>query len=163
MILPGHVTVARGIIRGVQSHHLQVQPCGVDLTLLRISRWTSMGVVDFENLLRKKATTEELPFIKDSLHLDPGAYLVQFAETVSTPDDTMGQIYVRSSLFRSGATIHAGLMDAGYSGSVGALLQVLNPYGIQLHRGARLAQLVFHEMKEKVNGYSGIYQGAETV
>ncbi|KAJ6606569.1 deoxyuridine 5'-triphosphate nucleotidohydrolase [Mycena vulgaris] len=163
MILPGHVVVARGIIRGIQSHHLQVQPCGVDLSLLRISRWTTMGVIDFGNVLRKTAATEEVPFVKDSLHLVPGAYMVQFTETVATPNDCMGEIYVRSSLFRSGATIHAGLMDAGYTGSVGALLHVLNPHGIQLHRGARLAQLVFHEMKEKVDGYSGIYQGANTV
>ncbi|KAJ7470347.1 deoxyuridine 5'-triphosphate nucleotidohydrolase [Mycena latifolia] len=163
MILPGHTAVTRAIIRGVQSHPLQVQPCGVDLTLLRISRWTSMGIIDFGNVSRKTAATEELPFVNDSLHLGPGAYLVQFTETVCTPNDAMGEIYVRSSLFRSGATIHAGLMDVGYSGSVGALLQVLNPHGIQLHRNARLAQLVFHEMKEKVIGYSGVYQNAQTV
>lgn len=53
-------------------------------------------------------------------------------------------------------------MDSGYKGSVGALLQVVNPHGITLHENARLAQMVFHQMSEEVEeGYSGVYQGAK--
>lgn len=54
-------------------------------------------------------------------------------------------------------------MDSGYQGAVGGLLQVLNPHGIVLHEHARLAQMVFHVMAEKVEGggYSGVYQGAK--
>lgn len=54
-------------------------------------------------------------------------------------------------------------MDSGYKGAVGAMLQVVNPHGITLHENARLAQMVFHEMSEKVEGYSGVYQGAKGV
>jgi dUTP pyrophosphatase len=97
------------------------------------------------------------------VQLDPGAYLVEFNETVAVPHDLMGQLFVRSSLFRSGALLSAGAMDSGYHGAVGALLQVLNPYGLRLYRGARLAQIVFHEMSEPVEGYSGVYQGRSTV
>lgn len=75
------------------------------------------------------------------------------------PLDLMGQILVRSSLFRSGALVHAGVMDSGYQGVVGAILQVVNPHGLQLMRDAKLAQIVFHQMSEPVEGYSGVYQG----
>lgn len=34
----------------------------------------------------------------------------------------MGQLFVRSSLFRSGALVSAGVMDAGYQGAIGLLL-----------------------------------------
>ena len=93
-----------------------------------------------------------------SLLLPKGSYLVEFNEHVAVPLDLMGQIFVRSSLFRSGALISAGVMDAGYEGAVGAMLQVVNPLGLRLYRDARLAQIVFHRMSEPVEGYDGMYQ-----
>jgi dUTP pyrophosphatase len=89
-----------------------------------------------------------------------GAYLAEFNETVDVPLDPMRQIFVRSSLVRSGALVHAGVMDSGYYGAVGALLQVMNPYGLRLFMDARIGQLVFHRMSEKTGGYKGVYQGS---
>ncbi|KAH7392270.1 dUTP diphosphatase [Phaeosphaeria sp. MPI-PUGE-AT-0046c] len=93
------------------------------------------------------------------LDLSTGYYLVEFNESVNMPLDLMGQILVRSSLFRSGALIQAGVMDSGYEGAVGAMLQVLNPHGLRLTKNAKLAQMIFHQMSEPVEGYSGAYQG----
>ncbi|KAM0794460.1 deoxyuridine 5'-triphosphate nucleotidohydrolase [Usnea florida] len=191
MILPGRSAVPN-IIRNIRSAKIQAQPCGVDLTLKRIKTWTSPGSVDFDNTLRQNASAVEVPFISqheqsqnlsthflqtlfndpaklkkherlDSVLLNPGAYLVDFNETIDTPLSLMGQIFVRSSLFRSGALLSAGVMDSGYKGAVGAMLQVVNPYGLLLFRGARLAQMVFHQMSEPVVGYSGVYQGSGSV
>ena len=100
---------------------------------------------------------------RESVVLDSGSYLVEFNETVDVPLDLMGQIFVRSSLFRSGALLSAGAMDSGYSGTIGAMLQVVNPLGLLLFRDARLAQMVFHQMSEPVEGYNGIYQGSRSV
>jgi hypothetical protein len=69
-----------------------------------------MGVVEFQNMSWKAASTEEVLLVNESLHLNPGAYLFQFHEKVATPNDLRGEIYVRSSLFRSGISIHAGLI-----------------------------------------------------
>lgn len=98
-----------------------------------------------------------------SVHLSPGSYLVEFNESVDVPLGLMGQIFVRSSLFRSGALLSAGVMDSGYKGAVGAMLQVVNPHGLILYRDARLAQMVFHQMSEPVVGYGGTYQGRKTI
>lgn len=84
-------------------------------------------------------------------------------ESVNVPLDLVGQIFVCSSLFRSGALLSAGMMDSGYRGAVGAMLQVVNPHGLVLHRDARLAQMVFHQMSEPVVGYGGTYQGQKIV
>jgi dUTP pyrophosphatase len=184
MILPGHSLIARKIINGAISPALQSQPCGVDLTLKRVLSWTSPGSIDFDNTLRQTASTKEIPFQlvsrpnhgltkpvddsksslkgevdRSSIHLPFGSYLVEFNESVSVPLDAMGQLFVRSSLFRSGALVNAGVMDSGYEGAVGALLQVVNPLGLQLYKNARLAQFVFHQMSEPVMGYDGMYQG----
>ncbi|KAJ6494080.1 putative dUTP diphosphatase Dut [Mycena vitilis] len=160
MILPGRAVFSRQIVQNLISAQRQIQPCGVDLSLKRVLSWTSPGVVDFDNTFRKTADTTEIPFdaAELRLHLRPGAYLVEFNETVDVPLDVMGEVYVRSSLFRSGALVSAGVMDSGYKGAIGGMLQVMNPHGLTLYKNAKLAQFVFHEMKEKVDGYSGVYQ-----
>jgi len=132
MLIPGHALISRKIIHPILSHSLQIQPCGVDLSLKRILTWTSHGSIDFTNTHRQTAPTKELPFTLSlnsednlkSITLHSGAYLIEFNEKVSTPLDAMGQIFVRSSLFRSGASISAGVIDAGYEGVLGALLKV---------------------------------------
>jgi dUTP pyrophosphatase len=53
--------------------------------------------------------------------LPQGAYLVEFNETCRIPLDCTGQIFARSSLWRSGAVLTAGVVDAGYEGALGAL------------------------------------------
>lgn len=63
MILPGYSLVSRKIISGVASRSLQVQPCGVDLTLQRVLTWTSAGAVDFDNNLRQAASTREITLL----------------------------------------------------------------------------------------------------
>ena len=93
-------------------------------------------------------------------HAKPGVYLVDFKETVDTPLSWMGQIFVPSSLFRSGALLSARVIETGYKGAVGAMLQVVNPHGLLSFRDARLAQMAFHQMREPVEGYGGVYQGS---
>ncbi|PPJ52905.1 hypothetical protein CBER1_11504 [Cercospora berteroae] len=164
MILPGKTALTRNVINSLLSSKLQVQPCGIDLTLRRVLTWQTAGTVDFSNEFRASSKTSQLDFSGSpkQIHLEMGNYLVEFNEEVDIPLDVMGQIFVRSSLWRNGAKIDAGVVDSGYKGSLGALLQVLNPHGITLHEHARLAQIVFHEMKGKVEeGYSGVYQGAK--
>jgi dUTP pyrophosphatase len=173
MILPGQKLILQKIIQNVRSTKLQAQPCGVDLTLKRILIWKSSGEVDFDNSRRNNAQTEALPFQSDSsaekssesgfIDLTQGSYLVEFNETVNVPVDVMGQIFVRSSLFRSGAIVNAGVMDSGYIGAVGCMLQIVNPHGLRLWKDARLAQMVFHQMSEPTEGYSGTYQGRQAM
>jgi len=97
------------------------------------------------------------------LHLPKGAYRVEFNETVKMPLDVMGQVFTRSSVWRSLAWVEAGVMDAGYEGAVGAALMVANEEGIWVSKNARLAQMVFHSMSEATKGYAGVYQGSKVV
>jgi len=165
MILSGKTAITKAVITGLINEAKQAQPCGVDLSLRHVLKWTSSGTVDFSNEFRAGSTTTKIPFVNNpkQIHLSAGSYLVEFNEDVDMPLNIMGQVFVRSSLWRSGALLSAGVMDSGYKGAVGALLQVLNPHGITLHENARLAQMVFHEMSENVEGYDGTYQGAKSL
>jgi len=97
------------------------------------------------------------------LYLPKGAYRIEFNETVKMPLDVMGQVFTRSSVWRSLAWVEAGVMDAGYEGAVGAALVVANEDGIWVSRKARLAQMVFTRMQEATRGYDGVYQGSGVV
>ena len=63
-----------------------------------------------------------------ALHIPPGWY---------------GQIFGRSSVFRRGISVHPGVIDADYRGAIQLLVYNHLPVEQQLHRGDRLAQLLF--------------------
>ncbi|PVH80098.1 dUTPase-like protein [Cadophora sp. DSE1049] len=162
MILSGLEIVTRQLVRNLRHVAQQRQPCGVDLTLRHVSRWTSAATIDFDNTKRQGAQTSVLPFdgTNCSITLQPGAYLVDFNETIQIPRNCMASVFPRSSLWRSGVGISAGVVDAGYEGAIGALMEVKNPNGLVLYENAKLAQIVFEEMAEEVEGYSGVYQAS---
>lgn len=164
MILSGLDIVTRQLVRNLRNVTQQQQPCGVDLTLRKVSKWTSAASLDFDNTKRQAAKTYVMPFdaASNSITLPPGAYLVDFNETVYVPLNCMATIFPRSSLWRSSVGINAGVVDAGYEGALGALMDVKNPHGIVLYANAKLAQIVFQEMGEVVEGYSGIYQSSSS-
>lgn len=160
MILSGCEIVARQLVRNLRNVGQQQQPCGVDLTLHQVSKWTSAATIDFDNSKRQAAKTSSLPFdsINHTITLPPGAYLVDFNEAVQIPLNCMASVFPRSSLWRSGVGINAGVVDAGYRGAMGALMEVKNPNGVVICKNAKLAQIVFEEMGETVEGYNGVYQ-----
>ncbi|KAI9929686.1 hypothetical protein MW887_001162 [Aspergillus wentii] len=162
MILSGHQVITRQLVHNLRNITQQQQPCGVDLTLRQVSKWTSPATIDFDNTKRQAAKTSILPFdnTNQSITLQPGAYLVDFNETVRIPRNCMGSVFPRSSLWRSGVGITAGVVDAGYEGAMGALMEVKNPNGVILLRDAKLAQLVVQELGETVDGYKGVYQAS---
>ncbi|KFY33324.1 hypothetical protein V494_07737 [Pseudogymnoascus sp. VKM F-4513 (FW-928)] len=162
MILSGLEIVTRQLVRNLRHVAQQQQPCGVDLSLCRVSKWTSAATIDFDNSKRQAAKISDLPFdnMNDKITLPPGAYLIDFNETVQVPRNCMASVFPRSSLWRSGVGIAAGVVDAGYEGAMGALMEVKNPNGVVLYKNAKLAQIVFEEMSDTVEGYSGIYQSS---
>lgn len=126
MILPGKTAISRGIILNLTNPTLQIQPCGIDLSLRKIFSWTSAGTVDFSNHFRAGSRKEQLEFTgtrsssssssqkTKSIHLSAGNYMVEFHEEVNMPLDIMGQIFVRSSLWRMGALLSAGVVSCSF-------------------------------------------------
>ncbi|KAF2804912.1 deoxyuridine 5'-triphosphate nucleotidohydrolase [Mytilinidion resinicola] len=157
MIIPGRVALARKVLTNLTSAEHQAQPCGIDLTLKCIMNTTAGTSLSLNGSTQTPDATIEFPH--EHVNITCGSYLVEFNELVDMPLDLMSQVLVRSSLFRSGVLINAGVMDSGYRGAVGAMLQVVNPHGLRLLRDAKLAQIVFHQMREPVQGYNGMYQG----
>ena len=139
----------------------QLQPNGFDLTLAEVHRYEGQGVLAADNAGRVLPQLAMLPFADDGfLDLAPGIYHVLYNEVVYIPKNMMALARPRSSLNRSGVTIHSAVWDAGYAGRSTSLLAVLNPAGFRVQRNARVLQLVFFALAtEDAEGYRGVYQG----
>jgi dUTP pyrophosphatase len=62
-----------------------------------------------------------------------------------------------------GVHVPTAVWDAGYAGRGEGLLEVTNPDGVRLQRGARVVQLVLFRLTEVArSGYSGAYQHENT-
>ncbi|MER3436720.1 MAG: deoxyuridine 5'-triphosphate nucleotidohydrolase [Chloroflexota bacterium] len=138
----------------------QLQPNGFDLTLAEIRRFAGPAVLPLDNAGRILPPLELVePDERGMYHLAPGAYHILYNEVVHLPPDLMALGRPRSTLNRSGVTIHTAVWDAGYHGRSTSLFVVVNPYGFQIARGARLMQLVFITLAKPVaEGYAGRYQ-----
>ena len=157
-----------GLVHGSSpliQHHLsleeQLQPNGFDLTVREVARLLSPGSMGAGNGQRDLAGSQALAFGPgDWLNLDPGPYLITFNEVVNLPLDLMALGRTRSSLLRSGVSVHTAVWDAGYRGRSEALLVVHHPQGYRVQKGARLVQLIFFRLLRPVSlGYQGRFQG----
>ncbi len=139
----------------------QVQPNGFDLTLEEVRRFSGRGNIAVSNDERVLPDLEAVvPDDGGYLDLSPSPYHITYRETVNIPRDLMAFGRPRSSLTRSGVSIHTAVWDAGYSGRSTSLMMVDNPHGFRVQVGARVAQLVFIRLSDATaEGYSGIYQG----
>ena len=131
----------------------QVQPNGVDLTLEAVFEQTEPGRVGREG--KTVGSRRELAAEDGTYHLDPGGYVVAYADLIRIPDGHVGFLYPRSSLLRNSCMLDTAVWDAGYEGRGEGLLEVYHP--IELERGARIAQLVLAEARHE-DTYDGDYQ-----
>lgn len=86
-------------------------------------------------------------------------YLIQTIESLNTPNDLMPLVYPRSSLFRAGLLLLVTKIDPGYQGFLTFGLVNLSPFGVRLQMGARICNIVFHQIKGKTVKYRGQHQG----
>jgi dUTP pyrophosphatase len=149
------------LIESYVSLEEQLQPNGFDLSLKEVSRLNSGGHMGSGPNQRELSATETLEFDPQGwLTLSLGPYLISFNEVVNLPLDLMALGRPRSSLLRSGVSIHTAVWDAGYRGRSQALLVVHNDQGYALQRDARLMQLVFFHLTQPTSqGYQGRFLG----
>ena len=139
----------------------QIQANGFDMRLAEVARFAGAGSIGIDNADRVLPEIESIvPDADGWLNLEPGTYHIVYAETVSLPKNLMAFARPRSSLGRSGVSLHTSVWDAGYSGRSTSLMVVYNPAGFRVQMGARVAQMVFIELKTADDvGYQGVYQG----
>jgi len=136
----------------------QPQPNGVDLTLGAVFEQTSPGRIgrDGKTIGDRRELEPREEDGSEVYHLDPGGYIVRYAERITIPEHHVGFLYPRSSLLRNSCMLDTAVWDAGYEGRGEGLLEV--HHEIELERGARIAQLVVAAADHEAT-YDGSYQG----
>jgi len=132
----------------------QVQPNGVDLTLDAVFEQVDAGRVRRDGKTvgdRRECDTDD-----DAYRLEPGGYVVRYAERVSVPENHVGFVYPRSTLLRNSCMLDTAVWDAGYEGRGEGLLEVY--HSVEIEPGARIAQLVLARAAHE-GSYQGSYQG----
>jgi dUTP pyrophosphatase len=139
----------------------QVQPNGVDLTVETVLEQVATGRIgtDGKEIGDREAVETTERDGETVYHLQPGGYVLQYAETISIPDGHVGFVYPRSSLMRNSCMLDTAVWDAGYTGKGEGLLEV--HHDIELEQGARVAQLVLARA-DHADTYDGSYQGERT-
>ncbi len=159
MIMPKQLIRQMNLILEMVDEKKQMQPCGVDLSVKEIHRFVSKGTIDFTNEKRQVSKTEKIEF-EEKVHLEKGIYKIVFNEYVKIPKDYAAMCLTRSSLLRCGANMEFALWDPGYEGRSESLLIVSNPFGIDIYKNARVAQMIFVKLEEQTDSlYSGVYKG----
>ena len=135
----------------------QVQPNGVDLTLGAVLEQVEPGRVGREGkTVGARQECEPVGTDPPVYRLDPGGYVLRYADPVRIPEDHVGFIYPRSSLLRNSCMLDTAVWDAGYEGRGEGLLEVYHT--VELEAGARVAQLVLARA-DHAGTYDGTYQG----
>lgn len=154
-----------GLIQDYIDLETQLTPQGFDLTAGEIHEYRGKGKLDFSNEEREIPESEKIRPEKENegddygwWHLEPGIYKVMMNEKVDIPETLAGLAFPRSSLLRMGCTIENAAWDAGFTGTGSFMLEVNNPEGVSIKENARLNQLLFYEIEETEEGYSGLYQ-----
>ncbi|SEW12815.1 deoxyuridine 5'-triphosphate nucleotidohydrolase [Halobacterium jilantaiense] len=139
----------------------QVQPNGVDLTVEAVLEQVEPGRItaDGKDIGGRNRVETQREEGRDTFVLQPGGYILQYAETISIPEAHVGFLYPRSSLMRNSCMLNSAVWDAGYTGKGEGLLEV--HHEIELERGARVAQLVLADADHD-GAYDGSYQGERT-
>lgn len=146
----------------------QVNPNTLDLSLGRFVRWPIEG--EGEVIFGKSHRSEsfwELKEIdeKNGILLRPGdIFLGSSREFLCMPTDVCGQVYTKSSLGRLFINhMMAGVIDAGFSGTITLELKNEGKHSVVIPYGARVVQIQFSKLdaipdrdySKRVNRYQG--------
>ncbi len=132
--------------------------CGFDLRLAEAYTISGEGYLGVED--RKTCEIETVKPSEGSIVITPGNFLlVKTMETVNVPENLVGILKPRSTLQRMGLFLRTTQIAPGYSGELTFALKNEGPATVKIDIGARIAHVMFSEVKGKTALYRGQWQG----
>lgn len=162
------------LIENLAERELNPEGTGFDMRAGEIYRLKSGGFLGVTE--RKTSEVELVDKVAETskkIILNPGEYfLVKTMEKVNLPAEKiavsagsepvylMADVYPRGTLLRCGVYLFTHKTDPGYSGELTFGLVNLGPFPFELELGARIANLVFHEVYGELSrAYGGQWKG----
>ena len=147
------------LVRDMIDPKVQIQQCGVDLTVSKVFTLEGEGVLDFTNEKRKIPSYKEIKSSGDHWTLNPGVYHIAFNERIVLPNNIAALLMPRSSALVCGIVQHTALWDPGYEGSSFFHAEVSRP--VKLYKNARIGQMIFLRLTGEASAYKGVYKGED--
>lgn len=95
-----------------------------------------------------------------SIKIKPGDFfLVKTIEKINLPINLSAVILPRTTTFRSGLFLRTGPIQPGYEGELTFGLKNEGPIVVEIEMGARIAHVLFQEIKGIGSKYRGQWQG----
>ncbi|WP_457615331.1 dCTP deaminase [Methanopyrus sp.] len=134
----------------------QYQPAGIDLKLDRVFRLEGQGAL-LEGDDKRLPEYREVEAEGDVFELEPNVpYILELAPELEIPEDTAVLFLPRSTLLRSGVSVHTALGDPGFRGKIRVLTVNHHTVPYRIARGERVVQAVFLRA-EGAGRYEGDY------
>lgn len=132
--------------------------CGFDLCLGKVHKLKGKGFMGIEE--RASAESELLfeydPKKKQSIIIKPKeSYLVTTLEKVNMPDNLTANMWLRSTMYRTGIIMSGGNIAPGYSGELSFLFFNPSECTMEIELGARIVHILFYEINGATNNYRG--------
>jgi deoxycytidine triphosphate deaminase len=141
---------------------LRPEGTGFDLragTLFRLQGVGHLGVDDRQTP-DVETVAQYSPDRREIVAFHPGDYyLVKTIETVNLPPHLVGTVSSRTTMFRCGIVLAAAVVAPGYEGQLTFGLLHAGQCPFTLEMGARVAHILFEEVKGKTRAYQGQWQG----
>jgi deoxycytidine triphosphate deaminase len=154
------------LVEGLSSRELNnPEGAGFDLRLGKVSKISGKGFLGIEerNSANSKVVVEYNPRKSKSIIIKPGEiFLVTTLEKVNLPQNLTSNMWMRSTLYRSGIVMCGGNISPGYQGELSFLFYNAGKVKMEIELGARIVHIIFWEVKGKTNIYRGQWQGGRT-
>ena len=97
---------------------------------------------------------------KSSITINPHEqYLVTTLESVNLPQDITANMWLRSTLYRSGIIFSGGNIAPGYKGRLSFTFYNSGKSTVEIELGARIVHILFFRVEGSGNSYRGQWQG----
>ncbi len=155
------------LVEGLSERELtNPEGCGFDLRLGKvweISGETFLGVTDRKSV-EAKLLMEYDEGKSQIFELKPGQQvLVTIVEKLNLPANLTANLWSRSTLYRSGILLAGGNVAPGYCGEISFTLFNSSKCNFKVEMGARIAHILFYEIKGNSSLYRGQWQGGRVV
>lgn len=136
--------------------------CGFDLCLGKVHKISGRGFMGLTE--RESADSEQIleydPNKKQSVVIKPGeSYLVTTNEKVNMPETITANMWLRSTLYRSGIIMSGGNIAPGYCGELSFLFYNAGEAEMEIELGARIVHIMFFDVSGMTNSYRGQWKG----
>ena len=136
---------------------------GFDLRIGKIYKILENGFLGVSE--RKTPDVKLLASYKEnetrSFVLKPGKHvLVETIEKTNMPDDLVGILRPRITMYRCGVSVHSGACNPGYKGALMFAMHNMSDKDFEIELGSRIIHILFSPVKGGIHrAYEGQWQG----